>query len=53
MSTENPEDHDSECPVVTGDGPTWAPTKCRCDYLAQLDDEYRAEPPDMFAREWG
>ncbi|MFJ9214256.1 hypothetical protein [Streptomyces sp. NPDC102264] len=44
----NDTDHDSACPVVTGDGPNWAPRKCRCHYLALLDDEYLAGPPGEF-----
>lgn len=47
------DDHYSDCPAVTGDGPEWAPTKCRCEYLAKLDEDYHTEPPNMSAREWG
>lgn len=31
-------DHDGDCPAVTGDGPDWAPHTCRCTYLALTED---------------
>lgn len=46
-------DHYDECPVNTGDGPSWAPHKCRCDAINAEQDGYDSEPSNMFEMEWG
>lgn len=48
--TPNPEHYD-ECPVNTGDGPAWAPRKCRCEAITAEDEAYYAEPRNMAALE--
>lgn len=46
-------DHYDECPVNTGDGPEWAPHRCRCDAINAEDEAYYAEPINMAALESG
>lgn len=46
-------DHYDDCPVNTGDGPTWDRHGCRCDAINAEDEAYYAEPSNMFAMEWG
>lgn len=53
MPDQKNADHYDECPVNTGDGPSWAPDKCRCDAITAEDDAYYAEPRNMAALENG
>jgi hypothetical protein len=53
MTKQTNPDHYDDCPVNTGDGPIWAPNKCRCAAISAEDEAYYSEPPNMFAMEWG
>ncbi|MFE4535655.1 hypothetical protein ACFRKB_11305 [Streptomyces scopuliridis] len=53
MSQKTDPDHYGDCPVNTSDGPSWAPTKCRCDAINAEADAYYAEPRNMGALEEG
>ena len=46
-------DHYDDCPVNTGDGPSWNRHGCRCEAINAEEEAYYAEPPNMFAMEWG
>lgn len=43
----NDPNHYEDCPVNTGDGPTRAPRRCRCEAIAAEDEAYYAEPTNM------
>lgn len=46
-------DHYEDCPVNTGDGPTWAPNRCRCAAINAEEEAYSVEPRNMAALENG
>lgn len=48
----NPEHYD-DCPVNTGDGPSWNRHGCRCDAITADDEAYYSEPANMAAMENG
>lgn len=45
--------HYAECPVNTGDGPTWARHRCECDSITAEAEAYYAEPSNMADLESG
>ncbi len=45
---EQQREHYEECPVSI-----FKSGECRCGAIDFEDEAYRAEPDDMFAREWG
>ncbi|MFI2434709.1 hypothetical protein [Streptomyces sp. NPDC018693] len=45
---EDDEDHYEECLADMRRG-----FRCRCEQINAEEEAYYAEPPDMFAREWG
>ena len=53
MTEKTNPDHYDECPVNTGEGPEWAPNKCRCDAINAEEEGYYAEPRNMAALENG
>ncbi|MFJ4967118.1 hypothetical protein ACIP6P_32555 [Streptomyces sp. NPDC088729] len=46
---EQDAEHCEECPVVSGSDAA----ACRCERIVVWEEWYRAEPDDMWAREWG
>ncbi|WP_199930882.1 hypothetical protein [Streptomyces sp. CB02923] len=46
MTTDQTEDHYDECPAASDPG-----GPCYCEGIDAADEAYRAEPPDMAARE--
>lgn len=48
----NPNHYD-DCPVNTGDGPSWNRHGCRCDAITAEDEAYYSEPANMAAMENG
>ena len=53
MAQKTNPDHYEDCPVNTGDGPSWAPRGCRCEAINAEDEAYHSEPANMFEMEWG
>ncbi|MGW6598481.1 hypothetical protein [Streptomyces sp. NPDC055036] len=52
QKTTNP-DHYEDCPVNTGDGPSWAPQACRCAAITAEAEAWETEPRNMAALEEG